>query len=101
MDLTSKTAGEALRKVKGAGPCRGLEAYRRLSDWYLILTSATLHQLRTRVMKPRIATKEAEIGTCVEQWRDDLTKLMQFETAEEQDNHGKAPPADDQHRVGL
>ena len=58
--LTSKTTGEALRKVKGAGPGNGLEAYRRLSDWYLVLTSATLHKVRTRVMKPRIATKESE-----------------------------------------
>ena len=33
--LTSKTTGEPLRKVKGAGPSNGLEAYRRLSDWYL------------------------------------------------------------------
>ena len=34
-------------------------------------------------MKPRIATKDSEIGMCVEQWKDDLSRLMQFESAEE------------------
>ena len=34
-------------------------------------------------MKPKVATKDAEIGTCVEQWREDLSRLLQFETAEE------------------
>ena len=34
-------------------------------------------------MNPKVATKEADIGPCVEQWKEDLSRLAQLETAEE------------------
>ena len=46
--MAQRTAGEAHAKVKSVVPGRGLEMYRKLSQWYLLLTEGTVHEVRTK-----------------------------------------------------
>ena len=73
--LTQKTSGAAHTKVKSVVPGRGLDMYRKLSQWYLMLTAGTVHEMRTKVLSPARATREEDVGSQVEKWAENWNIL--------------------------
>ena len=52
-----KTTGEALLQVKGVDQGQGMQAHRRLHQWYGKTTDMGLVELRQRVLRPTQAKK--------------------------------------------
>ena len=50
--MAQKTAGEAHAKVKSVVPRRGLDMYRTSSQWYMMITAGTVHEVRTKGNEP-------------------------------------------------
>ena len=71
-----KTTGETLLRVKGVEQGQGMEAYRRLHQWFGEQTDMGLAELSQRVIRPNQAKREEDIARCIENgtahaWHED------------------------------
>ena len=70
--LSEKTTGEALLRVKGVEQGQGMEAYRRLHQWFGKQADMGLAELRQRVIRPNQAKREDDIACCTDAWNTEL-----------------------------
>ena len=77
--LIEKTSGEALQRVKGTKRGEGMEAYRRLHQWYARQTTMTMQELRMKVMRPGQARNEGEVAQKLEEWTEAKIELDRME----------------------
>ena len=77
--LIEKTTGEALLRVKGVEQGQGMEAYKRLHQWFGKQTDMGLAELRQRVIRPNQAKREEDIARCIEEWNESLMELKRVD----------------------
>ena len=77
--LVENTTGEALLRVKGVQLGQGIEAYRRLHQWFGQQTDMGLAELRQRVIRPNPATRAEDIARCSEEWNEALVELRRVD----------------------
>jgi hypothetical protein len=77
--LIEKTTGEALLRVKGVEQGQGMEAYKRLHQWFGKQTDFGLAELRQRVIRPNQANREEDIARCIEEWNESLMELKRVD----------------------
>ena len=77
--MTQTTSGEAHVKVKSVVPGRGFDMYRNLSQWYMLSTAGTVHEVITPVLSPSRAAKEEDVGVLVEKCAETLNILTQLD----------------------
>jgi len=77
--LVEKTTGEALLRVRTVENGNGMEAYRRLHNWYGKQTDMGLAELRQRVIRPVQAKREEDIANCIEEWQESMMELRRVD----------------------
>ena len=70
--LIEKTEGEAALRVKSAGQSNGLEAYRRIYQWFSELTGFGLAERRKFAMTPPRVKKEEDVAKAIEVWEEEI-----------------------------
>ena len=59
--LKEKTEGEAVEKVNRGDKGDGLEAYRRLNQWFSVLSGLDMTAKRASVIRPTPPTREDQV----------------------------------------
>ena len=73
------TTGEALLRVKRVKQGQGMEAFRRLHQWFGQQTDMGLAELRLQVIRPAQAKREEDIARCIEEWNETLVELRRVD----------------------
>ena len=64
------------RKDNGGTSRTGARSIQKIAVWYNAVSQSTIHDMRVRVMKPAVASREDEVAERIEQWRADYMKLQ-------------------------
>ena len=76
--LSVKTTGGTLSMATAVEEGCGLEASRKISNWYNSRSQTSVHEFRGQVMNPEPATKEAEVAERIEAWVADVMRLKRI-----------------------
>ena len=77
--LIEQTIGEALLRVRTVDTGNGMEAYRRLHNWYGKQTDMGLAELWQREIRPVQARREEDIAKCIEEWQEAIMELKRVD----------------------
>ena len=74
-----KTEGEARQRVKAAENGNGLEAYKRVFDWFTFTSGLGIAERRSKIMIPDQAKKPEEVVGLIEAWEREVRELGELD----------------------